>query len=309
MQKRRRLCTDFGPKRPLGEHAPAKYVTGTQLGTSDGRGWNGLLAERWRHAPGELGNTQAQVTEVVVVLRGRLPVRRRSDGRLQNCYVVPGTVGLCPAGVQDGMVQLHGEIRESVHLFLPTLARTALREIDVDPDRVHLRYEGGFRDPLIEEIARAIRAEMLEPAPAGNMLAETLATALSVHLLQHHSNLTSASVILPAARGALDPGRLDRVRDFIETNLGDDLTIEALAKEACLSPFHFARAFKAATGLAPHRYLTNRRLEKARFWIVEGQFSLAEIAFRCGFSSQASFTTWFKRLVGATPGEYRTSCR
>ena len=245
----------------------------------------------------------------MVILQGRLPVRRRGEGRLQNCYVVPGTVGLCPPGVQDEMVQLHGEIRESLHLFLPTLAGTALREIDVDPAKVRLRYEGGFRDPLIEEIARTIRAEMLDPAPAGNLLVETLATALGVHLLQHHSNLTSASSSLPTARGALDPGRLDRVRDFIETNLGEGLTIETLAKEACLSPFHFARAFKAATGLAPHRYLTHRRIEKAKQWISEGHLPLAEIAFRCGFSSQASFTRWFKRLVGTTPGEYRTTHR
>ena len=149
---------------------------------------------------------------------------------------------------------------------------------------------------------------MFDPAPAGKMLMETLAAALGVHLLHHHSNLGSVSVTLPAARGALDPIRLRRIKDFIEANLGEDLTIETLANEARLSPFHFARAFKAATGMAPHRYLTNRRIEKARSWISEGQLSLAEIAFRCGFSSQASFTKWFKRLVGATPGAYRTCC-
>ena len=308
MENSRRRRTDFDTARPLGRHVPAKYVTGTQLGTSDGLGWTGLLAERWRHAPGQLGKAQGPETEVVVILQGRLPVRRLG-GRSQACYVIPGTIGLCPAGVQEEAVQLHGEIRESLHLFLPSLAKTALREINVDPDKVRLRYERGFRDPLIEGIGRAIRAEMLDPTPAGNMLVETLASALGVHLLQRHSNLASASLSLPPARGALDPGRLDRVRDFIETNLGEDLTIEALAKEACLSPFHFARAFKAATGEAPHRYLTNRRLEKARSWISEGHLPLAEIAFRCGFSSQASFTRWFKRLAGATPGEYRTSCR
>ena len=306
MEKSRPRRTDFDATRPLGRHVPAKYVTGTQLGTSDGLGWNGLLAERWRHAPGQLGKARGPETEVVVVLQGRLPVRRLG-GRSQACYVIPGTIGLCPAGVQEETVQLHGEIRESLHLFLPSLAETALREIDVDPDKVRLRYERGFRDPLIEGIGRAIRAEMLDPTPAGNMLVETLASALGVHLLQRHSNLASASLSLPPARGALDPGRLDRVRDFIETNLGEDLTIEALANEACLSPFHFARAFKAATGVAPHRYLTNRRLERARSWISAGQLPLAEIAFRCGFSSQASFTKWFKRLVGITPGEYRTS--
>ena len=123
--------------------------------------------------------------------------------------------------------------------------------LNVDPARVSLRYDGGFRDPLIEQIARNIQAEMLDPAPAGKMLAETLASALGAHVLRNHSNLDSASVSLPAARGALDPRRLQRVKDLIETNPGADLTIEALAKEACLSPFHFARAFKAATGVPP----------------------------------------------------------
>lgn len=305
MVKSRRRRSDSEVTRRLGGHVPAKYVTGTRLDTSDRLGWKGLLAERWRHAAGELGTVEGRDTEVIVIVQGHLSIRHGGDSGLQDHYVVPGTIGLCPAGVQEEMIQLHGEIHESLHLLLPALPGTALREIDADPARVRLRHEGAFRDPLIEEIARAIRAEMLDPSPAGNMAAETLAAALGVHLLRRHSNLRSASWSLPAARGALDPRRLGRVRDFIETNLGKDLTIEALANEACLSPFHFARAFKAATGLAPRRYLTNRRVEQARLWISEGRLSLAEIAYRCGFSSQAYFTKWFKRLVGATPGEYR----
>ena len=100
-----------------------------------------------------------------------------------------------------------------------------------------------------------------------------------------------------------------RVTDFIETHLGDDLTIEILANEACLSPFHFARAFKAATGTPPHRYLTDRRIGHAKFLIAEGRLPLAEIAGQCGFSSQSHFTRWFKRVVGTTPGAYRMNRR
>ena len=274
--------------RRLVGHGPAKYPTGTRLGTSEGQGWKGLLAERWRNPEGDLGAVQVRDTEIIVMLQGRLLVRRRGDGQVQHCNAVPGTIWLCPAGVYEDMIHLYGEVRESIHLFLPAvpLAETALREINVDPARVSLRYEGGFRDPLIEQIARNIHAEMLDPAPAGKMLVETLASALGAHVLRNHSNLESASVSLPTARGALDPRRLQRVKDLIETNPGADLTIEALAKEACLSPFHFARAFKAATGMAPHRYVTDRRIEKAKFWISEGRRPLAEIAYLCGFSSQ-----------------------
>lgn len=223
----------------LGGHERAKYTTGTQLGTSDGRGWTGLRAERWTHSEGDLGEVEVRDTEVIVMLRGQLPIRRRGDGREQRCDAVPGTIWLCPAGVQEDMIHLYGEVRESLHLFLPAspLSETALREMDVDADRVNLRYDGGFRDPLIEQIARNIRAELLDPAPAGKILVETLTLALGIQILRHHSNLESASVSLPAVRGALDPQRLRRVTEFIDTSLGNELTIETLANEACLSPF------------------------------------------------------------------------
>ena len=96
--------------------------------------------------------------------------------------------------------------------------------------------------------------------------------------------------------------------DLFDTNLGRDLTIEALVNEACLSPFHFARAFKAASGMAPHRYVTERRVERAKSWISEGR-PLSAITYELGLSSQAYFTKWFKRLVGATPGAFRNGCR
>ena len=291
----------------LGGHAPDKYTTGTLLGTSAARGWAGLLAERWRSSEGDLGEVEVSDTEIIVLLQGNLPIRRRGDGKLEQCHAVPGTVWLCPDGVREDMIRLDGEVGESVHLFLPAspLAGTAEAEIGIDPGRVGLRYEGGFRDPLIEQIARAIRAELIDPAPAGGMLAETLAAALGAHILRHHSNLNPASFPLPAARGALDPRRLRRIEDFIEAHLAEDLTIGRLAGEACLSPFHFARAFKAATGTAPHRYLTGRRMARAESLLADGALSIAEVTAQCGFASQPYFTRWFNRFAGMTPGEYR----
>ena len=288
----------------LGAHKKAKYTTGTRLGAS--MGWDGMLAERWNHTEGELGEVQVRDTEVIMMLQGRLPIRRRGDGKLEKCNAVPGTIWLCPNGVQEDMIHLYGEVKESLHVFLPAmpLSRTVAREIDVDPENVQLRYYGGFRDPLIEQIGGAIRDEMIDPAPAGKMLIETLAAALGIHVVRQYSNLAPASKSLSSARGALDSQRLRRVTGFIEAHLGADLTIETLAKEASLSPFHFARAFKVATGMAPHSYVTDRRIGRAKELIAEGDLSLTEVADKCGFSSQAHFSRWFKRIVGATPGEY-----
>jgi AraC family transcriptional regulator len=105
--------------------------------------------------------------------------------------------------------------------------------------------------------------------------------------------------------GQFDEIRLRRVLDYIAENLDQNITIAQLAKVACLSPFHFARMFRAATGVAPYRYVSQQRLERAKMMLADGRRSLSDIAFSCQFSSQTSFNRAFLRANGVTPGEYR----
>ncbi len=107
----------------------------------------------------------------------------------------------------------------------------------------------------------------------------------------------------------LDDGRLRRVLAYVEEHLAEDITVADLANVACLSIFHFTRAFAAATGVPPHRYVSQRRLESAKAMIATGRASLSEIAFDCRFSSQSSFTRAFRRATGMTPAEYRRTLR
>jgi AraC family transcriptional regulator len=85
--------------------------------------------------------------------------------------------------------------------------------------------------------------------------------------------------------------------------------MEQLAAVAHLSPYHFARQFKAATGLPPHQYIVARRVERAQQLLRRGDHSLAEVAARTGFSDQSQFCNHFKRLVGVTPGRFRMPAR
>ncbi len=288
-------------------HGKAKYITGTSLGSSRGLGWRGVLAERWHHSEGDLGEVVPRDTEVIVMLDGRLRVRRRGDGQLQQHDAMPGTVWLCPAGIREDMIHLYGDIRDSIHLYLPALplSKTALADLDVDPSRVRLRYEGGFRDPLIEAIGRTVAAELRNPGPSSALLVESLAAALGAYILRNYSNLSPSSHPLPTAKGTLDGRRLGRVLSFIDAHLDRELTLEEMAHEACLSPFHFARCFKAATGVSPHRYLLQRRLDHAKALLKAGKLSATEIAFACGFSSAAHFSSSFKRANGVTPSLFR----
>ena len=110
--------------------------------------------------------------------------------------------------------------------------------------------------------------------------------------------------------GTLRRGRLRAVVEYIEEHLDASPTLEQLAAAARLSAYHFARQFKAATGLPPHQYVILRRVERARLLLQAGtDLPLAEVAARAGFSDQSQFTHHFKRLVGVTPGQFRMSAR
>jgi AraC family transcriptional regulator len=117
---------------------------------------------------------------------------------------------------------------------------------------------------------------------------------------------------VPATDEMIRPGGLadwqsKRTAEYIETHLGDRISLSALAAIARLSPYHFARAFKQSFGMPPHRYHTARRIERAKAVLARPTLSITEIAMELGFGDTSSFTTTFRRLVGRTPSSYRRS--
>ena len=107
------------------------------------------------------------------------------------------------------------------------------------------------------------------------------------------------------AKGRLDRRRLFRVLDHIDRHLECDVTLDSLASVACLSQFHFARAFKQAVGQSPLRYVIARQLERAKVLLIEGETPLVEIALALQFSGQANFSRAFRQSMGMAPGHYR----
>jgi AraC-like DNA-binding protein len=113
-------------------------------------------------------------------------------------------------------------------------------------------------------------------------------------------------------RGAVNPlpkWRLRRVRDFVHGRIGERITLPELAAAAGLSRMHFAAQFRAATGLRPHDWVLQQRVEVAKAAIIEANQPLAEVALCAGFQTQSHFSTVFKRFTGDTPGEWRRGQR
>jgi AraC family transcriptional regulator len=136
------------------------------------------------------------------------------------------------------------------------------------------------------------------------MYVEAASLTLAARLLQKHCD-SGACASTESSAHSLDHIRLRRVLDYIAANLEDDITLVNLAGIAGYSPFHFARKFALAMGIAPCRYISRMRLENAMAELAAGKLPLAEVALNAHFSSQASFTRAFRRATGMTPKEYR----
>jgi AraC family transcriptional regulator len=111
--------------------------------------------------------------------------------------------------------------------------------------------------------------------------------------------------VTAAPVGVLDRRTVDRVTEFVDADLSATITLDRMAGVAALSPFHFARTFKATTGLAPHRFVTARRLEAAKAALLTSDASVVRVAHAVGFSNVSHFRRVFRREFGVAPGELR----
>ena len=288
-------------------HSVDKYVTGRMLQTSNARRWSNLLAERWSHAAGELPSLTPRDTEVAILLNGNSLVDRIGSGMRQVTHGRPGTVWLCPSGIKEEFINVAEPIDDCLHIFLPgqPFDDTMLRDFDIDPKRIELRYEAVAQDAFIGYAASQILHELGSESSTGRLLMETLGLALSAHLVHTYSATAARIVAVRGADKPLDPRRLSRVVEFIRGNLDSDLTVTQMASVACMSAAHFARSFRLATGLPPHEYVSDQRLAVAKQRLLTENIQIGEIALAAGFSSQANFTRAFRKAVGVTPAQFR----
>jgi AraC family transcriptional regulator len=143
------------------------------------------------------------------------------------------------------------------------------------------------------QIARAMMVE-IDSGLADNLLVEYLSRALALRLLRGVARFPTGDNRVSGLSGE----RLRRVVDYIEAHVGDKLTLSELANIACLSPYHFSRAFRQATGSGVQRYVIKRRIEYAKGLLRRTNLPLAEIAYASGFNS---------RCAGSSPGS--PACR
>jgi len=198
--------------------------------------------------------------------------------------------------------------KDELHIFLEPglVARVAADSFELDPARLTVPPLDGLHLPQLRAMMGAVNDELMAGAPGGRLAAESLANVLAVHLIR---NASARRPPVGRSDGALPPGKLRAVIEYIEEHLDASPTLEQMAAVAHLSAYHFARQFKMTTGLPPHQYVIMRRVERAKWLLREGDLSLAEVAASAGFTDQSKFSHTFKRVVGVTPKRFRRSAR
>lgn len=166
--------------------------------------------------------------------------------------------------------------------------------------RANLRPCTSVEDTLIAHSLRAMQADMLSDSPHDSIFSESLAIGLASHLAR-----TYAEVKLSTMPVALDDRRYRIVVEYVRANLEQRILLSDLARLVSMDVYSFIRAFKRRTSFAPHRFVMRTRAAAARELISLTRLPLAEIALRCGFSSQSHLGTVFRKHFGVSPTALR----
>jgi AraC-like DNA-binding protein len=180
---------------------------------------------------------------------------------------------------------------------VPTLARMLEGEIDLT-DTVAPPLM--FSDPGIMRLAQLVAEECARDAPHARLYGDNLSMALVLAL----SRLRTSE--RPSIRqGQLAPWQLRRATEYLAAHLAEDIRLQTVCELVKLSRAHFSRAFKMSTGLAPHQWLLQARIARAKELLLKTDRPLAQIAVEVGFADQSHFTRTFGRAVGESPGAWQ----
>ena len=165
-----------------------------------------------------------------------------------------------------------------------------------------LRPKVALHDPEIEKLVAALSQDMDQDNRYSRLCLDHVGAMLALRLFTTYGEGVKS---LPVIRGGLGASCQRRLLDYIEAHLTEEIGLDQLAQEAGLSPYHFSKAFKTSLGVPPWRYVTERRIHRAKELLLDGCRSITEIAHDLGFSSHSHFTDVFRKTTGRPPSHFR----
>jgi AraC family transcriptional regulator len=254
----------------------------------------------WKHNP--LHDVVEPMSDHVVMAypSGSQRLERRTGRSAAIATARPGVVTVIPAGSTS-----RWDIHQPMHvvqLYLPqkTLERIAAEAGTTAPG--DLLERTGHVDSVTSRLLLSAADALDGSAALDALFRQQLTHLLATRLLATHSG--SPAAIKPVM-GGLSPKVLQLAIERLRSDSDADVSLTALASDAGLSRFHFCRAFKESTGLSPHAWLRQHRLEQAMNMLRDTDEQVVSIAAALGYSSQTAFAAAFRKLTGETPSDWR----
>jgi AraC family transcriptional regulator len=223
------------------------------------------------------------------------------DGWTKPFEVRSGSFGPQPMN-QECRFRIQAEHSLLIAFVAEAVIHQQLANVGIFEDPFRSLYARFSSDPRGLAHLSGMWNAMKVGGPANNLLIDAHVIALLGVMMVEAQDIQRF-----VAAPTLDNRRLARVVDYIEVNFGSPLLITELAAIALMSPVHFGRSFKSATGYAPYQYLMLRRIEHSRRMLRNKALAITEIAYLCGFASPSHFSVAFSKTVGSAPSVYRSS--
>ena len=300
------MLTPHVPSQQLAHYAPYHVNA-----SSDNLGWRGFRVEVVRnHAPGEIRRPLLDHHLLNMIVSTRTRHEHRWDGKRGDSIGEEGSLSLVPAGCESywrwEYLSNTPPCDFHIHLHPDFVRRTAVRNLSELKPGLDLRAELCFLLPELRILANSLLRETEAGGPHGALYAESLATALTTLLLNMQEPWRKSIV---HSEGRTPIRQIRTGCDYIEAHLGEDLHLETLSDLAGFGPERLRDYFRAYLGETPHRYVTRRRLERARDLLRNRRTPITDIALQLGFSDHSHFTSTFHREIGITPSRFRMETR
>ncbi len=263
--------------------------------SSQEAGWNKLSLIYELEPAGEMPETIA-LAHVLVVAQGEFQASFQIEEQWHQEEYLQGDVALIPAGSVFPRVAVDRDV-PLINLFLPP---DVLVNAMGDDPQLELRSQLKVHDPLIQQIALALKTELVAAGEDSQLYADSMATALGVHLLRRYG----VNNAVKEYRGGLTNYQLKTVTEYIQGHLDHNLNLDLLASLVNISPHYFACLFKQSTGTSPHKYITSCRLAKAKL-LLRQNLAIAFVCQEVGFKNQSHFTRVFRQHYQITPKAYQ----
>ncbi len=267
--------------------------------SSKGRSWTGFNAAIYDSSGGLVEFPAAPTYNISMHIGAPVIASCRCDGPINNRLQVPGDIDIVPFGCSVAWED-DGPTTTLAMNLSPALVRSVAESMHLNPDRLNIAAQLQLKDPKLQHLGWAVKAELESVDPFGRLYAESVGTALAVHLLRNYAPATR----VPIDRG-LSKRQLNRVLDYIQEHLGTDLSLVELAAVAGVSASHLKSLFKESTGLPTHQYIIRRRVEYAVELLSNAKRSLSEVALQAGFADQSHMARCMRRVIGMTPSAVR----